>query len=361
MAAEALYALSVDLVNMLQHQPPAGPTPYPNQIVGYDDAVDLILLLRYIAAVLLRAAADQRRQMLIINGGPTTADDTMFYWRRDHIWWNAIRAEAYIRGTTAFGLAMTPGYRNIENGWQAAAGPSVPNIPALGTVELLCRVIADGCLNMNAFDNRVTGNNGAAMIPGLSLRNVPTGHAAQQWLRVRKGIPGTVFLCTDDDGATGAPPMIVVTTSQDVWGAFSRAERWARSNRQTLARLGWRLNADSHLVRAHSNTVRTAFRNIPNIAGLTPVNRRNARQAVINANNGLMQINHGAETATPLHCPQFTLKPRCLRCQTLFMYNVPNNVILEEQRMLGYVNPRCRTSLCCAETIAYYQCIDAGH
>jgi hypothetical protein len=212
----------------------------------------------------------------------------------------------------------------------------------------------------DAFHNRVHGI--GLGNPGLSLRNVPAPVGVTYRQRKHAGIPGTVFICTGDDNANGANTTeIVITTSRDFWEGYGRVHAWVNTNRLTLSRLGWRANPRDNLnVRIQSTQIRTAFANIPNLANLTAANRLIARQGVKNQANWVT-ANHGAELAKPMSCPLFQDKARCLRCQTLFRYNVLANVAALENNLLAAAGAHSRTGLFCAETIAHYCCTDAPH
>jgi hypothetical protein len=62
-------------------------------------------------------------------------------------------------------------------------------------------------------------------------------------------------------------------------------------------------------------------------------------------------FSHDGILAVPLGCLDFTPSPRCLRCQALFRYNVPNYVNEEEMKYQNG-NP----NLTCAEAYAHFYC-----
>ncbi|KAK3936676.1 hypothetical protein QBC46DRAFT_345389 [Diplogelasinospora grovesii] len=74
--------------------------------------------------------------------------------------------------------------------------------------------------------------------------------------------------------------------------------------------------------------------------------------------------NHHEERCIPLSCPSFEPKPRCLRCQGLFIYGMDGNLLDREKKLRGDkvkpVGRLCHQGWNCAETIAYFCCEDAA-
>ena len=68
-------------------------------------------------------------------------------------------------------------------------------------------------------------------------------------------------------------------------------------------------------------------------------------------------FNHQNELAIPLACPGFAMRARCIRCQQLFNYRVPQAVIHQELGQQQGTN----IVLNCAEVYGHFFCLAAGH
>lgn len=62
-------------------------------------------------------------------------------------------------------------------------------------------------------------------------------------------------------------------------------------------------------------------------------------------------FSHLHDFATPLDCPSFQPKPRCIRCQALFEYVVPDHVSSRERGETALYK-----GFTCAETYAHFLC-----
>ncbi|KZZ89161.1 hypothetical protein AAL_07809 [Moelleriella libera RCEF 2490] len=383
-AAESLDVLSLDaymVVTGTCNQGMLAGNPFPLPGGADNDPWDLVLFLIYYSHLVLGTV----RRLVAPQLMPTVNNVNIFnafVQNVQNIAFSALLAASHLRGLNIFQIQVDQVIVNFKQGLDATINPGqpCPQMSGLGTVELLCRVLARGCQNMSESKKQhgvapfivsadilfSSQDNFDARVQQLRLVQLPRPRVAARlgcWDFHNKAIPHTVFVCTGSNGAAANPPTIVVTTSQDVWGAFTTMQNFATRCRQPLRRLDWNgvgANRDSMNIRGASRNLRTAYRNA--VAGLpapvTPINRQVARGAV--RNQYLVQFNalHTNECATPFSCPSFRPKARCLRCQGLFDYNVQPIVWMTNAEIALRMAQelKCHLKLACAECIAHYAC-----
>lgn len=205
------------------------------------------------------------------------------------------------------------------------------------------------------------------------------------WHHCRAGLPGVVFICCGDNGAGGAPPTLVITSSQDNWGGYAMLCNWAGRVRQTQRRnvppvlnpvppgpLRRNVTAMSVEVRVYLNAAVAAMMPAPGAAGPMPggpvlsAARNNVLAnwhaglnhlgAAANQAAALCASNRLLEVSKPMHCPTFLPKERCLRCQALFRYGVIPAVGALEVAAMPRWTTRAVRKWYCAETIADHCC-----
>ncbi|ETS81269.1 hypothetical protein PFICI_06271 [Pestalotiopsis fici W106-1] len=369
-AAETLSVLSRDALNAIQacyNVGAAGPgaPPLVGSALDGPELVKMLIYLNYLALDTVRGAI-----LLLIAGGAPPAVVVAYgalVANMQNITFATLVATSHLQGMTVANVLLDPNYNNYLNNLDNTNAPGVPTPPqsGLGTVELLCRIVArnPNCNNMAAF---------TALAQAMNLANLPrpAGPAINGWWDCyNKGIAKTVFVCTGSNGgAVGQVPTIVITTSQDEWGSFSSLQNWARACRQPLRRLNWNGVGgmrDPMGLTAESLQVRLDYQNA--IAALpVPTNfaaRTNARQGVINLRGAFRvfhNANHPHELAVPLTCPGFQPRARCMRCQAFFHYNIQAPGALAGETVLKGANYlKCHLMRACAECIAHYACCHA--
>lgn len=146
LASDALVAITGYWPpNLLQGFPM--PLAMPPIVASDNDAWDLILQLVYYADLVFRTA-EAAIQITLLHGTPLHA---AFVQNMHHIMICAFLAADHLRGTAAIvGIGNDPVLLNFTAALAGtnAAGAQCPPLSGLGTVELLCRIIARGCLNM---------------------------------------------------------------------------------------------------------------------------------------------------------------------------------------------------------------------
>lgn len=154
LAARSLEAVANDLWMILPRYWGAPPMPGAHPAQGAAAAMDpqdLVTLLQYFLYVFLRAAWAAR--LTFVGGAPLAADDIIFTLRFQQIEFCMLQADRWIRGfhSVAAMFVANPAYWATVNGWQAGAAAWIGAgvVPSLGVVELLCRTVAEGCLNMS--------------------------------------------------------------------------------------------------------------------------------------------------------------------------------------------------------------------
>jgi hypothetical protein len=187
-----------------------------------------------------------------------------------------------------------------------------------------------------------------------------------------KAIPKTIFLC---GGANAAGSTMVVTTSQDIWWGMRPISQWAQNNRLTTRPSKAPITTPPAMdVVALSQSIYDKLNGVQRLANSASTADATAgvRAAAItewkNASPARV-ANHAAEIATPLACPTFMFKARCLRCQAMFNYNVNSAIKTLEANWRGINTTRngdrgqldrlCYKGFNCAETIAHFYCTHA--
>ncbi|UKZ84062.1 hypothetical protein TrVFT333_011878 [Trichoderma virens FT-333] len=353
LATRALASVALDF-NLKTRQYWVNPAQVDPQ--AFADHHDLILLLKYLVHVPLKSLIDHQTQLLNANNHPLGDIEEAFKEMLQYIEIVAIDIEAYIAGISPDQLVNSPNYWATVDGWIQNPGAQ-PTVTALGTMELLCRIVAEPCVTLNNFQTLVFGNGNN---PGMEIRQIPAPpNNFPMHIQARKGIPATVFVCA---GQQNNNPVIVVTTSQDIWYPYRVMSEWARVVRHTW-RPGQAPVQGNGLLNMPtlSNNLMANFNNIPYLP-FRP-QRITARQNLLAQWNAVpgQTANHQQETAAPFSCPSFDVKSRCFRCRAMFGYAVPPAVNNSEQLDIGYKRPRLKgyTGYICAETIAQAYFSDA--
>jgi len=106
-------------------------------------------------------------------------------------------------------------------------------------------------------------------------------------------------------------------------------------------------------------SVQEQAQNAPNPAAVNAI-----RLQVINAWRGVPAnfANHANEVCTPLGCPGFGIKARCLRCQAVFDYNVNvaaslANLERDWRSRKALLDKLCWRRFNCAEIIGHFYCM----
>ncbi|KAF5965136.1 hypothetical protein FBULB1_12403 [Fusarium bulbicola] len=163
---------------------------------------------------------------------------------------------------------------------------------------------------------------------------------------VRDGLPRTTFLCIGI--SPNGDPVYSISASADYWSGFKKLHefvlklRHSRRNDITKAVKGG--SKDVKCIKKCSDVVQRRFESIPE-------KNEKIKELANLIENPPGYFSHLHDVATPFECPSFQPKARCMRCQVLFRYEVPDNVKEKErnasQIYLGFT---------CAETYAHFYC-----
>ncbi|CVK97938.1 uncharacterized protein FMAN_12107 [Fusarium mangiferae] len=209
--------------------------PMPLVVASDNDAWDLILQLVYYANLIFRTV-EAAIQITPLQG---TNLHAAFVQNVHYIMICAFLAADHLRGIAAVvGFGNNPELLNFMTALAKtnAVGVLCLLLSGLVTVELLCFIIARGCLNMRELLLHIRTKRDSFNVPVL-----PNAvGAAGWWDCYNKAIPKAVFVCAGSDGgAEPLQPALVITTSQDEWGALSTMQNFATRCRQPLRRLDW--------------------------------------------------------------------------------------------------------------------------
>ncbi|KAK3383323.1 hypothetical protein B0T24DRAFT_715245 [Lasiosphaeria ovina] len=171
-----------------------------------------------------------------------------------------------------------------------------------------------------------------------------------------RALPQCIFICA---GQNNGGRTIVVTVNDEIQN-FRAVVRPASAPVAGPA---------AFPVDDRSQGIRQEFNLVQNNANAPNTNANNIRQGVITAwqQTPANFANHANEQCMPLKVPGFTVKPRCLRCQGLFRYNIAHSIQLQNEEA-GFrgrkgqpLNTLCFRNFGCAETIGHFYCVAAAN
>ncbi|KAF5578890.1 hypothetical protein FPANT_9816 [Fusarium pseudoanthophilum] len=158
------------------------------------------------------------------------------------------------------------------------------------------------------------------------------------------GLPKTIFVCRGT--SPNDDPVYGISASADHWTHFEELNQFVWKLRNS------RLNAIAKAVDGGEGDVRRIkvwSRNIPQRRKGEGKNKPTVASLV---QNSRVYFSHLHDVATPLTCPSFQPKARCIRCQVLFRYEVPQNVKEKEKDVPDDIY----TGFSCAEIHAHFFC-----
>ncbi|GAP82994.1 hypothetical protein SAMD00023353_0105340 [Rosellinia necatrix] len=242
----------------------------------------------------------------------------------------------------------------LSKGWKAEQDKAtVANVPMLGPMELLLRIVARNCDNIEDFRE--------------TAKKLRVCHGSDERLL----IPACVFACPGPDPAPPTGRLCVVTTSAERWWWYPIMNSWVvktRNKRSTLPPMSNEMgNFDAA---AASALLRPAMEaaGVWDYAGknYTEGERLDRRREFIEIwrQDPAKRAIHVQEPVLDVGFPDFRDKARCVRCMHLFAYNVSDECLgfeeeqIKPERISG---SSLFVGWSCAETIAHYYCVDAKH